>query len=170
MAIKDIVFYPNPVLRKKCEKVKEYGSELTQLLDDLAESMYSHKGVGLASPQIGVIEQVAVVDVNQCEGVPRLIELVNPEITQTSNKQITMQEGCLSFPNEIEIVKRPDQVTVKAFNRHGKAFEITSASGLLSRALQHEIDHLNGVLFIDHLSLLKRSLIDHRMKKRAKNT
>jgi peptide deformylase len=111
--------------------------------------------------------RVVVVDVDQKQGAPRLIELVNPEVLIRSPEAEEREEGCLSFPDESELVRRPALVTVKAFDRAGNPFELTGR-GLLSTALQHEIDHLNGVLFVDHLSRLKRSLVVRRMKKRAK--
>jgi len=168
MAVRDLKYHPDPVLRKSCETVADFGEELSGLLDDLSQSMYAHKGLGLAAPQIGVALRVAVIDVDQRDGgEPRLIELVNPEIVERSSEKYEYEEGCLSFPGEAELVKRPLRVTVRAQDRQGKTFEI-AGSELLSTALQHEIDHLNGVLFIDHISRLKRSLVDRRMKKRAK--
>ncbi len=167
MAVRDLVFHPDPVLRQATQVVSDYDEDLSTLIDDLSESMYFHKGVGLAAPQIGVSQRVAVVDVDQRDGTPRLIELVNPEVVDVSSEKVEGEEGCLSFPDESEFVVRPTQVTVRAFDRHGQPFEIT-AEGLLGRALQHEIDHLDGVLFIDHLSRLRRSLVERRMKKRAR--
>ncbi|MBW2702174.1 MAG: peptide deformylase [Deltaproteobacteria bacterium] len=166
MALKKIVIYPDSVLREICEPV-EPGEPLSRLLDDLAESMYANKGVGLAAPQIGVTSRVAIIDVDQRDGEPRLIELVNPEILSTADEVVEGDEGCLSFPGEFEKVRRFSRVTVKAMDRNGQAFELT-AEGLLARALQHEIDHLDGVLFIDYLSRLKRSMMERRMKKAAK--
>lgn len=167
MAVRDLVFHPDPVLRQQTRPVEAFDSELAALLDDLAESMYYHRGVGLAAPQIGVSVQVAVVDVDQREGTPRLIELVNPKVIDLSPDKAEGEEGCLSFPNESELVVRPSRATVRALDRHGQHQEIT-AEGLLGRAMQHEIDHLDGILFIDYLSRLRRSLVERRMKKRAR--
>lgn len=167
MAVRDLTYHPDPVLRQQTSEVAVFDKDLSQLIDDLAESMYFHKGVGLAAPQIGVSERVAVVDVDQRDGTPRLIELVNPEVVAVSAEKVEGEEGCLSFPDESELIVRPSQATVRAFDRHGQPFEIT-AEGLLGRAMQHEIDHLDGVLFIDHLSRLRRSLVERRMKKRAR--
>lgn len=167
MAVRDLTYHPDPVLRQQTSEVAVFDKDLSQLIDDLAESMYFHKGVGLAAPQIGVSERVAVVDVDQRDGTPRLIELVNPEVVAVSAEKVEGEEGCLSFPDESELIVRPSQATVRAFDRHGQPFEIT-AEGLLGRAMQHEIDHLAGVLFIDHLSRLRRSLVERRMKKRAR--
>ncbi len=167
MGVKDLVFHPDPILRQRAEPVTEFDQELARLLDDLSESMYFHMGVGLAAQQIGVCVRAAVVDVDQRDGAPRLIELVNPEVIDVSDEKDENEEGCLSFPEESEMVVRPARATVKALDRHGQPFEIT-AEGLLGRAIQHEIDHLDGTLFIDHLSRLKRSLVERRMKKHAR--
>jgi peptide deformylase len=167
MAIRELRIYPDPALRESCREVEAFDQELDELLDALAESMYAHNGLGLAAPQIGGILRAAVVDVEQREGAPRLIELVNPEVIHVSGERREYEEGCLSFPEECEMVTRPARVTVRAQDRRGNPFEVT-AEGLLATALQHEIDHLDGILFIDHLSRLKRSLVDRRMKKRAR--
>ena len=139
MAVRDLVFHPDPVLRQQTREVADFDADLSRLIDDLAESMYFHRGVGLAAPQIGVAERVAVVDVDQRDGTPRLIELVNPQVVDVSAEKAEGEEGCLSFPGESEYVVRPCLATVKAFDRHGQPFEIT-AEGLLGRAMQHEID------------------------------
>lgn len=167
MAVLDLRFYPDPVLRETCKPVETFDKNLHTFIDDLAESMYVHKGVGLAAPQVGQTLRVATVDVDQQDGTPRLIELVNPEVVDTSEELSEFEEGCLSFPGEAEMVRRPARVTIRAFDRDGTPFELTT-DGLLATALQHEIDHLDGVLFIDHISRLRRSLVERRMKKRAR--
>lgn len=167
MAVRELVFHPDPILRQTCEPLGAFDESLGRLIDDLAESMYFHKGVGLAAPQIGVALRVAVVDVDQREGSPRLIELVNPELIESSSEVFEGEEGCLSFPGESELVVRPARVTVRAFDRYGQASEI-SAEGLFAKAAQHEMDHLDGRVFIDYLSRLRRSLVERRMKKRAR--
>jgi peptide deformylase len=166
MAVKELSIYPDPVLRRRCLEVKAFDEELGRFLDDLAESMYVHKGVGLAAPQVGEPIRVAAVDVAQREDTPVLIELVNPEIIEASEEVCEYEEGCLSFPGEAELVTRPARVTVRAWDREGTPFEIV-AEGLLATAIQHEIDHLDGIVFIDHISRLKRNLIERRMKKKA---
>ena len=166
MPVRDLKIYPDPVLRQRCLPVEAFDEELGRFIDDLAESMYAHRGVGLAAPQIGEPIRVVVVDVAQREDNPVLIELVNPEIVDTSEEECDYEEGCLSFPGEAEMVSRPAQVTVRAHDREGNRFEIV-AEGLLSTALQHEIDHLDGIVFIDHISRLKRNLVERRMKKKA---
>lgn len=164
MAVRELRIYPDPVLRQICREVEEFDAALGRFLDDLAESMYAHRGVGLAAPQVGETIRVAVVDVGQQEDAPVLIELVNPEVVEASEELSEYEEGCLSFPGEAELVTRPARVTVRSLDREGNPFEI-KAEGLLATALQHEIDHLSGVVFIDHLSRLKRNLIERRMKK-----
>jgi len=166
MAVRELRIYPDPVLRQRCQEVEAFDEELCGFLDDLAESMYAHKGVGLAAPQIGEPIRVAVVDVAPREETPVLIELVNPEIVDASEETFDYEEGCLSFPGEVELVARPVRVTVRARDRAGNPFEIVG-EGLLATALQHEIDHLDGVVFIDHISRLKRNLVERRMKKKA---
>ena len=167
MAVRDLVFYPDPVLRTPCEAVDEFSSEIGKLMDDLAESMYAHQGVGLAAPQIDMGLRALVVDVDQAEDGSGLLEVINPEILESSDERSEFEEGCLSFPGESEVVVRPARVTVRAQDRTGQSFDI-QAEGMLATALQHEIDHLNGVVFVDHISRLKRSLVERRMKKRAR--
>jgi peptide deformylase len=166
MAVRELRFYPDPVLRERCQEVKAFDQDLARFIDDLAESMYSHRGVGLAAPQVGELIRVAVIDVAQQEDNPVLLELVNPEIVEASEEMSEYEEGCLSFPGESELVTRAARVTVRAHDREGRPFEI-KGEGLLATALQHEIDHLDGVVFIDHISRLKRNLVERRMKKRA---
>ncbi len=167
MAVRDLRVFPDPVLRQQCAEVDEIDETVLGLLDDLAQSMYAHKGVGLAAPQIGEAVRVITVDVDQREGEPKLIEMINPEIVEFSEEKSDYEEGCLSFPGEAEKVVRPARVTVRAMARDGKSVEVM-AEGLLATALQHEIDHLDGVLLIDHISRLKRAMINKRMKKRAR--
>lgn len=167
MAIRRLRVYPDPVLRERCREVESFGGELAVFIEDLAESMYAHQGVGLAAPQIGEPIRVAVVDVARGEEEPCLITVVNPRIVESSEELCDYEEGCLSFPGECEQVTRPARVVVRAQDWEGKELEI-AADGLLATALQHEIDHLDGILFIDHLSRLKRGLVDRRMKKKAR--
>jgi len=167
MTVRDLSVFPDPVLRLQCAEVDQIDEVVLCLLDDLAQSMYAHKGVGLAAPQIGETVRVITVDVDQREGEPKLVEMINPEIVVFSEEKSDYEEGCLSFPGEAEKVVRPARVTVRAMARDGKSFEV-EAEGLLATALQHEIDHLDGVLLIDHISRLKRAMINKRMKKRAR--
>ncbi len=144
MALRTIVKFGEDILRKKCRPVTAFDEKLAELLNDMAETMYEAQGVGLAAPQVGIIRRAVVIDVRDEHG---LIELVNPEIISQSGS-VTDNEGCLSDPDEFLPVERPEEVTVKAFDRNGKEFTVTG-SGLLARAFCHEIDHLDGILFID---------------------
>lgn len=144
MAHRNLRFEDDEILRKKCKDVTVFDEKLFKLLDDLADTMYEYEGVGLAAPQVGILKNVAVIDVRDSNG---LIELINPKIVETFGRQ-TGKEGCLSFPNLMGDVTRPKRVLVKAFNRSGEEFILTGEN-LLARALCHEIDHLNGVLFVD---------------------
>lgn len=144
MGIRMIVKNPDPVLRDKAVEVKNINQNVHKLLDDMIETMYDAEGVGLAAPQVGISKRIAVIDVGDENGV---IELINPEIIAKSGEQFG-PEGCLSFPGLVGDVRRAQTCTVRALNRHGEPFEI-EGHDLLARALQHEIDHLNGVLFVD---------------------
>ncbi|WP_227766952.1 peptide deformylase [Zhaonella formicivorans] len=144
MAVYNIVKIGNPVLREKAKPVSSITPNIIKLLDNMKDTMYEANGVGLAAPQIGVSKRVVVIDVG--EG---LLELLNPEIIAMNGEEIDT-EGCLSIPGVQGEVKRAAEVTVKALNREGKEFEI-KGTGLLARAMQHEIDHLEGILFVDRL-------------------
>lgn len=147
MAIRPILTAAEPVLRERTKRVSTYGASLHRLLDDMLETMRDAPGVGLAANQIGVPLRVAMIEVDE-----RVTELVNPEIVRSSGEQLDW-EGCLSLPGYVAEVTRAEKVTVKARDRHGKEFRIKGTE-LLSRALQHEIDHLNGRLYIDVLDSL----------------
>ena len=144
MAVKEIVKFGDDRLRKVCHPVEKFNLRLWLLLRDMADTMYDAEGVGLAGPQIGILRRVVVIDVQDDNG---LIELINPEIIAMEGEQAG-PEGCLSKPGRQGFVARPDKVTVRAQDRHGKFFEITG-EGLLARAFCHEIDHLDGKLYID---------------------
>ncbi|HKR95646.1 MAG TPA: peptide deformylase [Candidatus Angelobacter sp.] len=158
-----IVLYGNPVLETPAEPVTEFNEELKKLVEDMFESMYAAHGVGLAAPQIGISKRLSVIDVTFKEDPAAKLVLVNPEIIRREGKQ-TGQEGCLSLPEFRENVTRANIVTVRAQDVDGNWFEKTGDE-LLARALQHEIDHLNGRLFISHVSGLKRDLIKRKIKK-----
>jgi len=149
----DIVLYPEQGLREVCTPVKEMSDQIDKLIEDMFYTMYDAPGIGLAAPQIAVQERIIVVDVSENKDQP--IALINPEIIRTAGK-ITWEEGCLSLPGIYGKVNRPSHIIVKGMNRDGKMVEI-EASDLLAVCLQHEIDHLNGKMFIDHLSGLKRT-------------
>lgn len=145
MAIRTIVLEGDEILRKKCRDVEKFDGKLAALLDDMWETLYKRKGVGLAGPQVGILRRVAVIDVGDQGDGP--VELVNPVIVRRSGSE-TKSEGCLSSPGEWGLVERPTKVKVKAQDRNGKEFVI-EGRGLLARALCHEIDHLSGILFKD---------------------
>ncbi len=151
MAVRDIVTIPDPILYRKARKVTDFGKELQTLVDDMVETMQVAPGVGLAAPQVDVPLRVIVVEFGdeEDESVPlKLFTFVNPEITRFSKEQVTGTEGCLSIPDFVGDVDRSVSVVVKGMNRHGQPMRIKS-SGWLARIFQHEVDHLNGVLFID---------------------
>ena len=161
-----IVKFGNPVLEKKAEIVTVFDNELRKLIDDMFESMYAARGVGLAAPQIGISRRIAVIDVTFKEDPKAKLVLINPEIIHTEGR-FKQSEGCLSIPDFRENVSRPRAVTVRAQDEHGKIFELTGEE-LLARALQHETDHLNGKLYISHISALKRDLIKRKIRKLVK--
>ena len=147
MAIRKIVMYPDEVLEIKCRPVVKFDRKLAKLLDDMYDTMIEHDGVGLAAPQIGIDERIAIVDIDDELGT---IEMINPHIINTSGEQ-TGPEGCLSFPDLFGEVTRPNYVKIEAFDRKGRKFTL-EAEEFLARAIQHEIDHLDGVLFTSKVS------------------
>jgi len=164
--IRPILFYPDKRLREPGKKVEKFDAELRKLIDDMAETMYAAPGVGLAAPQIGVSKRLFIVDVAIGEDEPSDLRVfINPEIIATEG-ETTFNEGCLSFPGIREDVDRAELVSVRALDQDGKPFEL-QADGLLAIAIQHENDHLNGDLMIDHLSVLRRRLVHRAMTKRA---
>jgi peptide deformylase len=163
----DVVKYPDPILAQKGELVTEFNAELAQFVEEMFDSMYAAQGIGLAAPQIAVSKQITVIDISFKENPDDKLVLINPEIIDRDGS-IYEEEGCLSLPDINEKVKRSAWVKVRAQNVKGEFFEVEGEE-LLSRALQHEIDHLHGVLFIDRLSRLKRDLILRRIKKLQKN-
>jgi peptide deformylase len=163
MAIKKILTYPDPVLRQKVERVTDFGDSLRALATDLAETMYDAPGSGLAANQIGVCASVIVIDISQKEDEKKNLVLVNPEIIDKEGSQID-DEGCLSVIDLTARVERYQKLLVRTQDIEGKTWEF-SAEDFLARVIQHEVDHLNGILFIDHLSSLKRTLYKKRLKK-----
>ena len=160
MSVLEIKKYPEKILREKTAPVNEFDSELQRLIDDMTETMYAAPGVGLAASQVGVSKQVAVIDVSSREEEGSLIALVNPEIIHKEG-ECSSEEGCLSLPGYTTVVKRAERVKVKASDRRGEPVEI-EADGLLARALQHEIDHLNGFLLIDRIGRIKKEFFKKR--------
>ena len=165
--VRKIVKYGEPVLEKPAKDVTEFGTpELKEIIADMFETMYAAKGVGLAAPQIGLSQRISVIDTSVGEDEAQKIVIINPEITLREGSQ-TGEEGCLSIPGFREQVTRCQKVVVKAYNEKGEPVELTGEE-LLARALEHEIDHLNGILFITHLSALKRDIIRRKIKKLQK--
>ncbi|MGB9710529.1 MAG: peptide deformylase [Thermodesulfovibrio sp.] len=166
MATLDIKKYPDEVLKNKAELVNDLSGDLQKLIDDMIETMYNFNGVGLAAPQVGVLKRLIVIDTSARQENQSLIVLINPEIIN-SEGEILSEEGCLSLPGFITRLKRNERVFVKGLDRKGNPVEI-EATGLLARALQHEIDHLDGILIIDRISPLKRELFRRKYLKTKK--
>jgi len=167
MAKKQILIIPDPLLRKVSEPVNSINTEIKNLMDDMLETMYAAPGIGLAAVQIGVLKRIIVIDLSKEGEKKNPLFIVNPEITFKSNELISYEEGCLSIPNQFAEVKRPSSCKVNFLDYNGKKKEI-NADGLLATCIQHEVDHLDGILFIDHLSKLKKDLILKKTKKQKK--
>lgn len=165
--IRPIVQLPDPVLRKISSPVQKIDDEIRKLIEDMFETMYDAPGVGLAAVQLGVTKRVVTIDATRGDEEKVPMVFINPEIVSASEEKDSKEEGCLSISEFYEEVERPSQVKVRYMDEKGKTREI-EADGLLARALQHEIDHLNGVLFIDHISKLKRDRVTKKFTKVAK--
>jgi peptide deformylase len=165
MSLRSIIYHPDPRLKKAAAPVAEVTPDLRRLADDMLETMYDAPGIGLAAPQVGVLQRLIVMDCVKKEGEPpRPMALFNPEVIWTSEETNTYEEGCLSIPEQYADVTRPAEVKVRWLTPEGKTEEEHFA-GLWATCVQHEIDHLNGKLFIDHLTALKRQLITRKMEK-----
>jgi peptide deformylase len=165
--VRTILKYGEPILEQAAESVTEFGTpDLASLIADMWETMYAAKGVGLAAPQIGYGKRISVIDISIGEDESKKLVIINPEIISREGKQ-TGEEGCLSLPGFREPVTRANKVTIRAQNEIGEHIELASEE-LLARAFEHEIDHLNGILFINHLSALKRDIIRRKIKKLQK--
>ena len=169
MAVRDILIIPDKRLRLKSEPVKAVDKTLRALIDDMFATMYAAPGIGLAAIQIGEARRVITMDLAKKDEPKQPQVFINPEVTWSSDEKAIYEEGCLSIPEYYEEVERPKSVRVKYFDLDLKPQEI-EADGLLSTCLQHEIDHINGVLFIDHISKLKRDMVMKKFKKAAKKT
>ena len=169
MAIKPIQFVPDPVLRKSALPVENITDKTLQLLDDMAETMYDAPGIGLAGPQVGELKRLIVMDCSRDEEKSELWQMINPEVIELSEDNSTLEEGCLSIPGHTAEVSRPDWIKLRFTDIKGKEQQI-KAEGLLAACVQHEIDHLNGILFIDHISKLKRDIIWRKVLKEARQT
>jgi len=165
MAIRTILHYPDKRLRTPSAAVTDFGDTFQALVEDMAETMYAAPGVGLAAPQIGVAQRLFVIDIAGADEPSDLRVFVNPRILEATG-ELCWEEGCLSFPGVTEEIDRAERVTVRAQDRHGKTYEL-EAEGLLAIAIQHENDHLDGKLMVDHVGMLKRRMIDRAMRKRA---
>lgn len=163
--ILDIKKFPDETLRKKNETVTVIDDSIKQLIADMLETMRNAKGVGLAAPQVGVNKRVIIVDTSAGETPSSLYKMINPEILQLSGEPDVSEEGCLSVPGEYELVARPSNAVVKYLDENGVE-HTREVEGFLARAIQHEIDHLNGVLFIDRISMSKRETLKKRIRKR----
>ena len=166
MAIRPILHFPDPKLRTRSTPVEEVDDETRVLIDEMFETMYEAPGIGLAAPQVAVFKRVIVVDVSENKTSP--LAMINPEIVESRGNEV-MDEGCLSVPGIYEPVERADWIKVRALDRNGESFEL-EASGLEAVCIQHEIDHLDGKLFVDYLSEIKRQRIRKKMEKQRRQT
>lgn len=167
MALLPILTAPDPRLKKKSLPVEAVDDGVRQLMDDMLATMYDAPGIGLAAPQVGVLKRVIVLDIDREEAKTGPLFMANPEIIEASDEDASYEEGCLSVPEHYSDVVRPAKVTVRYLDRDGKAQELP-CEGLLSTCVQHEIDHLDGILFIDHISALKRNIILRKLLKARK--
>ncbi len=167
MSLRHILVAPDPVLKATAKPVETVDDELRQLMDDMLETMYEAPGIGLAAPQVGVSKRVIVMDIAREDEPKAPLFMANPELVWVSDEDSTYEEGCLSVPEHYADVVRPAEIRVKYLDRDGKAQEL-KADGLLATVIQHEMDHLEGILFIDHLSSLKRNMILRKLLKSKK--
>lgn len=164
MAVLPIITAPDPRLKVKCEAVDTVDSRVRQLMDDMLDTMYLAPGIGLAAPQVGVTRRVLVVDVSPKDGPAEPVRMANPEVIWRSETLFLYEEGCLSLPEQYAEVERPDKVRVRYRDETNMVQEL-EAEGLLATCVQHEIDHLEGIIFVDHVSSLKRRIILRRLQK-----
>jgi len=167
MSQRKIIIEPDPILRKKRENLEKVDNELRLLLDDLLETMYSAPGIGLAAVQVGILKRLIVIDISKDKEKKNPIFLINPEIISKSKNTSIYEEGCLSLPGHFAEIERPEECKIKYIDYDGKKKEM-KANGLLATCIQHEIDHLNGILFIDYLSKLKKDMIIKKLVKHKK--
>ncbi|MDX1710723.1 MAG: peptide deformylase [Rhodovibrionaceae bacterium] len=167
MALLPIITAPDPVLKKKAKPVERVDGEIRRLMDDMLETMYAAPGIGLAAPQVGVSKRVLVVDVAREEEEPNPLRMGNPELVWVSDDDQSYEEGCLSLPEHYAEVVRPRAIRVRYLDHENEIREL-ECEGLLATCIQHEIDHLDGILFVDHLSALKRNMILRKLLKAKK--
>ena len=165
--LRKILTEPDPILRKKCEPLEKVDTETKKLMDDMLETMYAAPGIGLAAIQVGILKRLVVIDISKGEEEKKPMFLINPKITHKSKKTSIYEEGCLSLPGQFAEIERPAECTLKYIDYNGKEKEL-KADGLLATCVQHEVDHLNGILFIDYLSKLKKDMIIKKLVKQKK--
>ncbi len=165
--LRKILTEPDPILRKKCEPLEKVDADTKKLLDDMLETMYEAPGIGLAAVQVGILKRLVVIDISKAEEEKKPIFLINPKIIHQSKKTSVYEEGCLSLPGQFAEIERPAECTLKYIDYNGKEKEL-KAEGLLATCVQHEVDHLNGILFIDYLSKLKKDMIIKKLVKQKK--
>ena len=167
MTQRKIIIEPDTILRKKSETLEKVDNELRGLMDDMLETMYAAPGIGLAAVQVGILKRLIVIDISKDKEKKNPLFLINPEIVSKSNKTTIYEEGCLSLPGYFAEIERPAECKIEYLDYDGKKSEM-KASGLLATCIQHEVDHLNGVLFIDYLSKLKKDMIIKKLVKHKK--
>ena len=165
--LRKIIIEPDPVLRKKCDPLEKVDDQTRKLMKDMLETMYNAPGIGLAAIQIGILKRLVVIDISKDQEKKEPLFLINPEIIHTSNKTSIYEEGCLSLPGQFAEIERPAECVLKYVDYHGIQKEM-KAEGLLATCIQHEVDHLNGILFIDYLSKLKKDMIIKKLAKQKK--
>ncbi len=164
MALRPLILAPDPRLKATCASVDAVDTGVRRLMDDMLETMYEAPGIGLSAPQVGEIVRVIVADVSRTEDAAAPVAMANPEVISVSDETTVYEEGCLSFPEHYADVRRPDRAKIRYLDQNGALKEI-EATGLLATCLLHEIDHLDGVLFVDHLTALRRGMILRKMQK-----
>ena len=165
--LRKILTEPDPILRKKCEPLEKVDEETKKLMDDMLETMYAAPGIGLAAIQVGILKRLVVIDISKEEEKKKPIFLINPQIIHQSKNTSVYEEGCLSLRGQFAELERPAECTIKYIDYNGKEKELKS-DGLLATCIQHEVDHLNGILFIDYLSKLKKDMIIKKLVKQKK--
>ena len=169
MTIRKIIIEPDPILRKKCSPLEKVDDQTRKLMKDMLKTMYEAPGIGLAAIQIGILKRIVVIDISKEEEKKSPLFLVNPEIIFRSKNTSVYEEGCLSLPGQFAEIERPAECHLKYLDFDGKTKEL-KADGLLSTCIQHEVDHLNGILFIDYLSKLKKNMIIKKLLKQKKTS
>ena len=165
--LRKILTEPDPILRKKCEPLEKVDTHTKKLMDDMLETMYAAPGIGLAAVQVGILKRLVVIDISKGEEEKKPIFLINPQIIHQSKKTSVYEEGCLSLPGQFAEIERPAECAIQYIDYNGKEKDL-KAEGLLATCIQHEVDHLNGILFIDYLSKLKKDMIIKKLVKQKK--